>query len=182
MPQNDNTILNIGNGRSIRLPLNYQHFILDYSSNPENKGWDKEDVLHILECVKEGRLEELEMDDNLMNDIGTFFEDGVCVKPDIEMAVYWYEQAIENGNDLARSNLADVLRKGTQGYPKDLKRAFELYQACGLPYAHYRVGEFLEHGWGVSKDLEAAKAYYRQAYIEGHALDNKKLKEWNFLE
>ena len=30
-------------------------------------------------------------------------------------------------------------------------RAFELYKECGLPYAHYRVGEFLEHGWGVSK-------------------------------
>ena len=122
------------------------------------------------------------MDDNLMNDIGTFFEDGVCVKPNIEMAVYWYEQAIENGNDLARSNLADILRKGTLGYPKDLKRAFVLYRECGMPYAHYRVGEFLEHGWGVPQDLDAAKAYYRQAYQEGHALANKKLQEWNFLK
>ena len=179
--QQETKILDLGNGRSIKMPVNYQHFILDYSSNPENKGWDREEVMHILRCVQEGHIEELEMDGNLMNDIGTFFEDGVCVKPDIEMAVYWYEQAIENGNDLARSNLADVLRKGTQGYPKDLKRAFELYQACGLPYAHYRVGEFLEHGWDVAQDLDAAKAYYRQAYREGHALANKKLKEWNFL-
>ena len=93
-----------------------------------------------------------------------------------------YEQAIENGNDLARSNLADILRKGTQGYPKDLRRAFDLYKACGLPYAHYRVGEFYEHGWGVRQDLEAAKAYYRQAYKEGHGLATKKLKEFNFLE
>ena len=89
---------------------------------------------------------------------------------------------VENGNDLARSNLADILRKGSQGYPKDLKRSFELYKACGIPYAHYRVGEFYEHGWGVKQDLEAAKAYYRQAYKEGHGLAVKKLKEWNFLE
>ena len=182
MPQQQTNILNLGKGRSIRIPVNYQHFILDYSSNPENKGWKREDVIYILECVKEGRLEDLDMNSNMMNDIGTFFEDGVCVKPDIHTAVYWYEQAIEWGNDLARSNLADILRKGSQGYPKDLRRAFELYKECGLPYAHYRVGEFYEHGWGVRQDIEAAKAYYRQAYREGHGLANRKLKEWNFLE
>ena len=175
-------ILNIGRGRTIRMPVNYQHFILDYSSNPENNGWEREDVIYILECVKNGNLEALNMDSYLMNNIGTFFEDGICVKPNINAAVFWYEQAVENGNDLARSNLADILRKGTQGYPKDLNRAFQLYKECGLPYAHYRVGEFYEHGWGVSKDLEAAKAYYRQAYQERHALAEKKLKEWNFLE
>ena len=175
-------ILDIGKGRTIKIPVNYQSFILDYSTSPESHGWKREDVIYILECIKEGRLEELDMDDALMNDIGTFFEDGVCVQKDIKAAVYWYEQAIENGNDLARSNLADILRKGSQGYPKDLKRAFELYEACGLPYAHYRVGEFYEHGWGVEQDLEAAKAYYKQAYKEGHGLASKKLKEWNFLE
>ena len=120
-------ILNIGRGRTIRMPVNYQQFILDYSSNPENYGWEREYVIHILECVQKGNLEALNMDADLMNSIGIFFEDGVCVKPDINAAVFWYEQAVENGNDLARSNLADILRKGTQGYPKDLNRAFHLY-------------------------------------------------------
>ncbi len=175
-------ILDIGNGKTIKIPVNYQHFILDYSNNPEEHGWNRENVVYILECIKNDHIEDLDMDDNLMNDIGTFFEDGVCVQPNIETAVFWYEQAIENGNDLARSNLADILRKGSQGYPKDLRRAFDLYNACGLPYAHYRVGEFYEHGWGVRQDLEAAKAFYRQAYKEGHELAAKKLKEWNFLE
>ena len=175
-------ILNIGNGKSIKIPVNYQHFVLTYSKNPEDYGWNCEDVEYILKCIQNGNLEDLNMDDGLMNDIGCFFEGGVCVEPNIEVAVFWYEQAIENGNDLARSNLADILRKGSQGYPKDLRRAFELYKECGLPYAHYRVGEFYEHGWGVKQDLEAAKAYYRQAYKEGHGLASKKLKEWNFLE
>ena len=175
-------ILDLGNGRSIKIPVNYQQFILDYSNSPEGHGWDRDDVIYILECVQNGNLEDLDMDDDLMNSIGGFFEDGVCVKPDINAAVFWYEQAVENGNDLARSILADILRKGSQGYPKDLSRAFELYKACGLPYAHYRVGEFYEHGWGVKQDLEAAKAYYRQAYKEGHGLAKKKLKEFNFLE
>ena len=87
-------LLDIGGGRTIRIPTNHQHFILDFSSNPENKGWDKEEVVHILECVKEDRLNELDMSDNIMNDIGMFFEDGICVKPDINATVFWYEQAI----------------------------------------------------------------------------------------
>ena len=157
MPKQKKTNIDLGKGKNIKIPVNYQHFILDYSSN-------------------------LEMDADLMNSIGTFFEDGVCVKPDINAAVFWYEQAIEFGNDLARSNLADILRKGCQGYPKDLRRAFELYKECGLPYAHYRVGEFYEHGWGTEKDLEKAKTYYTLAYKEGHGLARKKLKDWNFLE
>ena len=33
----------------------------------------------------------------------------------------------------------------------------------------------------MRQDLEAAKAYYLQAYREGHGLAIKKLKEWNFL-
>ena len=177
-----NKILRNCKGRSLEIPVNYQEFILSYSNSPEDHGWNKDDVIYILECIKENRLEELDMDYNLMNDIGTFFEDGVCVQKDINSAVYWYEQAIENGSDLARSNLADVLRKGSQGYPKDLRRAFELYKECGLPYAHYRVGEFYEHGWGVEQDLDMAKVYYRQAYKEGHGLASEKLKEWNFLE
>lgn len=173
--------VNIGKGKSIEIPCNYRDFILDFSSDPEAKGWDKDEVIFILDCIKNERLEELNLDGDLMNDIGCFFEDGVCVKPDIEKAVYWYKQAIEQDNDLARSNLADIHRKGSQGYPIDLKRAFELYKACGLPYAHYRVGEFYEKGWGTEQNLELAKAYYQQALKEGHFLAKRKLQEWNFL-
>lgn len=103
------------------------------------------------------------------------------VKKDIIKAVYWYERATEQGDDLALSNLADILRKGSQGYPKDLKRAFELYKRCGLPYAHYRVGGFYENGWGTEKNISEAKRYYRLAYKERHALAIKKLQSFDFL-
>ena len=63
------TVLNIGKGRTIRIPVNYQHFILDYSNSPEGHGWNRDDVIYILQCIKEGHVEDLDMDDNLMNDI-----------------------------------------------------------------------------------------------------------------
>ena len=167
------------------IPVSYRSFILDYSNDPEKHGWKREDVEYILDCIKNDCLNPKEFSSSeaeLYNDIGIFFEAGVCVKPDINLAAYWYEKAIGLDEDLARSNLADILRKGSQGHPKDLKRAFELYSACGLPYAHYRCGEFLEKGWGIEKDLAKAKTYYMLAYKEGHPLAKKKLKEWNFME
>lgn len=165
------------------IPVNLRDFILSYSDNPEDHGWNRDDVIEILTYIKEGREDELNLEDsNLVNDIGTFFDDGVCTPADIYKAVVWYERAVAMGNDLAKSNLADILRKGQSGYPKDINRAFELYKSCGLPYAHYRCGEFYEKGWGTEQDLEKAKIYYRLAYKEGHGLAKRKLKEWNFLE
>ena len=167
----------------LTIPVNYRSFVLDYSCNPESKGWRRNDVEVILSCIKNNRMDLLDMNNSdLLNDIGTFFEDGVCVKPDIHAAVFWYELAVKMDNDLSRSNLADILRKGSQGYPQDLNRAFELYSTCGLPYAHYRTGECYEFGRGTQTDLAKARVYYRLAYKEGHALAKKKLKEWNLMD
>lgn len=167
------------------IPKNYRNFILSDSSNPEDRGWTREDAEYLLQCIQNDTLNPADFscsEGELYDSIGAFFEDGVCVQPNIYTAVYWYERAIALGDDLARSNLADILRKGFQGYPKDLKRAFELYKVCGLPYAHYRCGEFYEKGWGTDVNLEQAKVYYRLAYKEKHPLAIRKLKEWNFLE
>lgn len=167
------------------IPVNYRKFILTYSSNPEDHGWKREDVEYVLKCIQNDTLDPSEFsssEGDLYNSIGTFFDDGVCVIPDVNVAVFWYEKAVELDNDLARSNLADILRKGSHGYPKDLKRAFELYKACGLPYAHYRCGEFYEKGWGVEQDRGKAKTYYMLAFNEGHPLAIRKRNEWDFMK
>lgn len=44
--------LNIGKGRTITIPVNYQSFILDYSSSPKGHGWNREDVVYFLECIQ----------------------------------------------------------------------------------------------------------------------------------
>ena len=73
------------------IPKNYRTFLLDYSNDPEKHGWKREDVEYVLECIKNDTLNPAEFsctEDDLYNNIGTFFEDGVCVKADIEKAVY----------------------------------------------------------------------------------------------
>ena len=164
-----------------KVPVNRRKFFLTNTSNPEDHGFSREQVEDMLDIVANNDEHEAFYDPDFVNSIGTFFEDGVCIEKDIEQAVYWYERAVALDDDLAKSNLADVLRKGTMGYPKDLKRAFELYKSCRLPYAYYRVGEFYEYGWAGEKDLEKAKENYRIAYRENHALAKRKLKEFDFI-
>ena len=163
------------------VPVNHRTFFLSNTAIPEDYGYSRQQVEDMLKIVQENEDHPAFYDPDFTNSIGIFFEAGMGVEKDIEQAVYWYERSVELGDDLAKSNLADVLRKGTQGYPKDLKRAFELYKSCGLPYAFYRVGEFYENGWGVEKDLDKAKEYYRIAYRENHPLARKKLYQFDFL-
>ena len=165
-----------------KIAVNWQPFILSYSNDPEEFGMDKEYVKEILELEANCPQCLEEQDDDTLNTVGCIFENGIGCEKDIIKAVHWYELAVEKGNYLAMSNLADIFRKGTGGIKVNLARAFELYKNCGLPYGHYRVGEFYEKGWGVEKDLAFAKTYYRLAYQEAHPLARKKLKEWNFLE
>ncbi len=163
------------------IPKNYREFYLSYTDNYEDFGMDKEYVKWLLDLLKNRPDDRALQDKDVQNEIGIIFKNGIMVKKDIGKAVFWYERAAAQGDDLALSNLADILRKGSLGYPKDLKRAFELYKRCGLPYAHYRVGEFYENGWGTEKNIDEAKRYYRLAYKERHALAIKKLQSFDFL-
>ena len=163
------------------IPKDYRSFYLSYTDNYEDSGFDKEYVEYLLDMLKNHPDDPNLQDPDVQNNIGSIFENGIMIEKDIHKAVFWYERAAAQGDDLAKSNLADILRKGSQGYPKDLKRAFELYKSCGLPYAHYRVGEFYEHGWGVEQNIAEAKRYYRLAYKERHALAIKKLENFDFL-
>ena len=166
------------------IPKNYQDFVLVQKSNvrPEDYGYTREAVIRLLDMLKNDPNNYELDDDEVQNDLGCFFSDGVCVEKNVEFAKFWFAKSADQDNDLAKSNLADIYRKGTGGSEVDLKKAFELYKDCGLPYAHYRCGEFYEKGWGVEKNLSEAKRYYSLAYEEGHQLAKKKLKEWNFLQ
>lgn len=164
------------------IPRSNPKIILCYSDKAEDWGWTKEYVEDVYNLITRDPNSEYLEDDGLQNDIGCMFENGLFGPKNISEAVKWYEKSVAQGNDYARSNLADILRKGTGGYPIDLKRAFELYKSCGFPYAHYRVGEFYEKGWGTDVNIAEAKRYYRLAYQEGHPLAKKKLAEFNFME
>lgn len=163
--------------------VNKQKFIL--VTNPdasfEDYGWTKEYVETLLYIERFEPDNECMTDPGALNDLGIMFGDGIGTEVDMERAIKYYGLAATLGDDLAKSNLADIYRKGTNGVEKDLKRAFELYLNCHLPYAYYRVGEAYELGRGVAKDLKKAKQYYRIAYDNKHPLAKRQLQAFNFL-
>ncbi|MCQ2258260.1 MAG: sel1 repeat family protein [Bacteroidaceae bacterium] len=170
------------NGEDV--PVNRQEFRL--VTNPdvsfEDYGWTKEFVEDML-CVAENEPEHEWMSDHeILNNLGIVYSEAVGVEQDMEKAIMYFEKAIALDDDLARSNLADIYRKGVGGVPKNAERAFELYKSCKLPYAYFRVGEAYEYGRGVEQNLEEAKRNYRIAYEAGHGLARRKLQTLPFVD
>lgn len=164
--------------------VNKQKFVLVTNSDAslEDYGWTKEYVEDLLYIERFEPDNECMTDPGTLNNLGIMFSDGIGTKVDMERAIKYYSLAVNFGDDLAKSNLADIYRKGTNGVEKDQKRAFELYLSCRLPYAFYRVGEAYELGRGVEKDLKKAKQYYRIAYENEHPLAKRKLQTFYFLK
>lgn len=142
-------------------------------------GYSQEDVDLLLkfgEAIIDGTSDYL-LEGDLEGDLGILYEKGIGVPQDIAKAVFWYEKAVENGDDYSRCNLADILRKGTGGYPKDLPRAFEIYRTVQQPYGPFRVGHMYEYGLGVEKDMKKAVEWYLRG--QDHWLAARRLRELN---
>ena len=165
-------------------PVSRENFVL--VTNPEasyeDYGWTEDYVRDILYISEYEPDNEAMSDDVILNDLGIIYNDAIGARRDIQKAIKYYSMAMELGNNLAMSNLADIYRKGSWGAEKNPAKAFELYKRCTLPYAYFRVGEAYENGWGVEKNLDEAKANYRIAYKAGHPLARKKLSTFNFLK
>lgn len=164
--------------------VNRRKFVLVTNTDAkiEDYGWTEDYVEDLLNIEANEPDNECMGDAETLNNLGIIFSDGVGAEVDMQRAIKYLSKAAELGDDLAKSNLADIYRKGTNGVPRDYVKAYELYKSCRIPYAFYRVGEALEFGRGVEKDLELAKQYYRVAYREGHPLARRKLQTLNFLE
>ena len=162
--------------------VNKEKFILVCNSNAtaEEYGWTHEYVKELI-AAAEACDDLYYLDESALNNLGIIYSDGVDVPIDMELAIKYFTLAVELDCDLARSNLADIYRKGDNGVQVDLEKAFELYSECHIPYAYYRVGEAYQYGRGVEMDLEKAKYNYRIAYKHGHPLARKKLATFNFF-
>lgn len=131
-------------------------------------------LLKIAEHYQQGTL----VEGVVLNDIGTLYEHGIGVEKDAEQAIYWFSEAIKNGDLLyAPTNLGDLYRKGLAPVEKNLKLAVEAYSLSTDPYAWYRLGQSYEEGWLAEPDDVKAMALYRKAANAGHHLAVKRLSE-----
>ena len=153
-------------------------FGYDYhDGSHQDFGYSKEDVellLNFGKAIESGTSDYLNQK-YLECDLGILYEKGIGVDLDCHKAIYWYEKAVQDDDDYARCNLADILRKGTGGVEKDWKRAFEVYKTVKQPYGPFRVGYMYEHGMGVEKDMNKAVEWYKKGHR--HFLAAKRLRE-----
>ncbi len=128
--------------------------------------WDsfsKEDVDMLLSIREEDILAEV------LNDIGSVYQEGIGTNIDGKKAEYWFKKAISRGDlRYAATNLGDLYRKGCGIIEASLPQAFEAYSVSEDPYAWYRIGQAYEEGWIGVSNIEKAMLWYNKAAAVGH--------------
>lgn len=110
-------------------------------------------------------------DTDAMNVLGTFYNTGMGVPRDYQMARNWYQQAAQLGNAQAMANLGLLFEFGF-GVPQNYSEAWRLYDqaaAEGNAFAIMHLGQMAEYGKGMAVDLKQARDLYLKAANLGDA-------------
>ena len=85
------------------------------------------------------------------------------ITKDPELALKWYQKALDGGVKFAYACIGDLYFKGDIG-EKDYQKAYELFIKSGEKEALClaRLGEMYERGLYVEKDLVKAREYYER--------------------
>ena len=105
--------------------------------------------------------------------LGVLYDRGWGVNRDLDEAAKWYRAAAESGIPKAQYNLAhlylDRIFAGSKD-PKDGREAFTWFQAAaksGMKEAEAAIGTMYWGGYGVDKDLNAARWWMERAAEKG---------------
>lgn len=118
--------------------------------------------------------------------IGNMYEFGLGVTQSYEQAVFWYEKAVAQGEDvvengsgveLAQYNFGVLLLEG-KGTPKSAARAFELFQKAantGNAAAQNNLGLMYAKGEHVAASSDTAMEWFQESADLGNANGMKNL-------
>ena len=106
------------------------------------------------------------------------YEEGRGTTKSLSRALALYEKSLEMGSDAARMKVAHLLDRGEPGVEQNRARALPLFQQAakdGDADAIYMVGLYLQRGYVVDKDEDAASQWYLRAAEIGEAKAQRKL-------
>lgn len=167
----EETMVDVPQHVSIGTVLSWQ---TDGSETTES--YSAEDVKLLLSIAERYRNGE-PFDGVVLNDIGTIYEYAIGVARNAEEAVYWFKEAIKQGDMLyAPTSLGDIYRRGLDCIESDLAHALDAYRQSIDPYSWYRIGQSYEEGWMSEPDMQKAMEYYHKAANVGHHLALRRLE------
>jgi len=106
------------------------------------------------------------------------FEEGRGTTKSLSKALVWYEKALSQGYTQARMKVAGLVDRGDPGVQQNRTRALPLYQEAakeGELEAMYMIGLYLQRGYVIGKDEEAASKWYVFAAEQGEPKSQSKL-------
>ena len=106
------------------------------------------------------------------------YEEGRGVTKSLPEAIRLYEVALARKSPVARMKLAEFLDEGVEGAEKNRERALSLFQAAaeaGDAKAIFMVGLYLQRGFVVEKDENAASQWFLRAGELGEGRAQTKL-------
>lgn len=179
LPQNDGTTDELEEEIEVDVP---QHVsigtVLSWQTDGSEttESYSKEDVDLLLSIADRYRRGET-FEGVVLNDIGTIYEYAIGVARNAEAAIYWFKEAIKQGDSLyAPTSLGDIYRRGLDKIESDLSLALDAYRQSTDPYSWYRIGQSYEEGWTIEPDMDKAMEYYHKAASFGHHLALKRLE------
>ena len=106
------------------------------------------------------------------------FEEGRGTQKSLSKALALYETALEQGSPVARMKVANLLDRGEPGVEQNRARALPLFQQAardGDAGAIYMVGLYLQRGYVVEKNEDAASQWFLRGAEIGEARAQRKL-------
>ncbi len=100
--------------------------------------------------------------------LGLFYERGLAVERNYDLANKWYTRSAVKGNSFAQYSLGCLYLNGT-GVAKDYQKAliwFGKSSESEYSPAYYQLGRMYYNGFGVDKNLEFAFKWYKKAAEE----------------
>jgi len=112
-----------------------------------------------------------------MLELGRFYENGICVAPNVTRATALYRQAATNGEREALVDLGLLLER-TETL-QDARELFEEAAKAGCPSAGYYLSKMIRHGSNVMSNAESIN-WMRQSAGLGHVFALVKLARLAF--
>ncbi len=104
--------------------------------------------------------------------LGTAFEVGQGIAPNLFQAAKWYREAASKGNIEAQFRLGRILRAGAPKLPADVQSALKLFEDAaqkGHGEAAHTLALSYQNGQDVQKDIEKAKAFFEKGALANFA-------------